>query len=340
MKNRLQELWNYAVPDGGPCPQPDGKAVQRRVDAALEVNRRTFHLRRKLKLAALCAAALVLLTGAAAVVEVVWPEYNVLSAFFQGDAEQWKNMVDTTPVTVSDDNYTLTLTSTLADKSSLFYTVTLEAKNDDAWEAVEERLSDSWGDLWSFRTTASLSLGGEVDPENRTMYLNVSAGRTWGNHSGIRLELMKEGVWLNFTFIPVSDLRLNIDADGQGKNRGYMPSPLEGPVTLKRLTLSPFTIEAEYLTDDTEIFPVLYFLWEDGTYTEVESILGGDGHGSGHGTGGGPSKMTMSYTYRSPQDLSTLEAVVFGGMAYPLDHGEPYEVDLDALTLREPAQQP
>ena len=337
MKNRLQELWKYAVPEVGPCPQPDVKAVQRRVDAALEVNRRTFHLRRKLKLAALCAAALVLLTGAAAVVEVVWPEYNVLSAFFQGDAEQWKNMVNTQPVSVSDDNYTLTLTSSLADRSFLFYTVTLEAKNDEAWQAVEERLSDSWDDLFSFRATAGLGLGGEADPENRTMYLNVSAGRTWGNHSSIRLELMKKGVWLNFSYTPVSDLSLDINADGPAK-ADHVPDPFDGTVTLKRLTLSPFTVQAKYITEDTRLFPVLQFLWADGTYSQVE--LGGQGTGHGSGTEDGKWDHTMSESYSSPQDLSTLEAVIFGGMAYPLDHGEPYEMDLDALTLREPAQVP
>lgn len=337
MKNRLQELWNYAVPEVGPCPQPDVKAVQRRVDAALEVNRRTFHLRRKLKLAALCAAALVLLTGAAAVVEVVWPEYNVLGAFFQGDAEQWKNMVNTTPVTVSDDNYTLTLTSSLADRSFLFYTVTLEAKNDEAWEELQKQMEESFGDLWSFRFHGGLGMGGENDPENRTAHFEVSAGRTLGNFAGIRLELMKKGVWLNFSYTPVSDLSLEINADGPAR-ADHVPDPFDGTVTLKRLTLSPFTVQAKYITEDTRLFPVLQFLWEDGTYSRVE--LGRQGTGHGSGTEDGKWDHTMSESYSSPQDLSTLEAVIFGGMAYPLDHGEPYEVDLDALTLREPAQQP
>lgn len=339
MKNRLQELWKYTVPGGGPCPQPDGKAVQRRVDAALEVNRRTFHIRRKLKLAALCAAALVLLTGAAAVVEVVWPEHNVLSAFFQGDAEQWKNMVNTQPVSVSDDNYTLTLTSSLADRSFLFYTVTLEAKSDEAWEELQKQMEESFGDLWSFRFHGSLGVGGKNDPENRTAYFDVSAGRTLGSFAGIRLELMKEGVWLNFSYTPVSDLSLDINADGPAR-ADHIPDPFDGTVTLKRLTLSPFTVEAKYITEDTHLFPVLYFLWKDGTVSQVQSLRGGEGSGSGHGTVGEAWDYTSSHSFDSVQDLSTLEAVVFGGMAYPLDHSEPCEVDLDALTLREPAQLP
>lgn len=332
MKNRLQELWKDTVPDGGSCPQPDGKAVQRRVDAALDKNRRTFHLRRKLKLAALCAAALVLLTGAAAVVEVVWPEYNVLGAFFQGDPEQWKNMVNTQPVTVSDDNYTLTLTSSLADRTQLFYTFTVQAHSDEAWDALVN-WEDNWGDLWSFRFHGSMSVGGDgTDPENRTMYVSVATGRTLGNFAGVRLELMKEGVWLNFSYTPVSDLSLDVNADGPAR-ADRIPDPFDGTVTLKRLTLSPFTVEAKYITEDTYLFPVLQFLWEDGTYSQVE--LGAHGSGHGRGTEDGKWDQTKSESYSSPQDLSTLEAVVFGGMAYPLDHGEPYEVDLSTLTLRE-----
>lgn len=80
---------------------------------------------------------------------------------------------------------------------------------------------------------------------------------------------------------------------------------------------------------------MLYFLWEDGTYTELESLLGGNGHGSGHGVAGEPYQYTESESFRTVQDLSDLEAVVFGDMAYPLDHGKPYEVDLSALPLRE-----
>lgn len=336
MKNRLQELWKDTVPDSGPCPQPDVKKVQRRVDAALDRNRRTFHLRRKLKLAALCAAALVLLTGAAAVTEMVLapPTYNVLSTFFQGDTAPWENLMDFQPVSVSDDNYTLTVTSTVADRSTLFYTFTVEAHSGEAWEALQKQISESFYDLFSFRSHGSLSTGGEVDPEKRTYYVDVCTDRGWGSSAAVRLNLMEEGKWLSFSYRPVSDLRLKIGAEGQGSG-GWADPGLTGPVTLKRLTLSPLTIEAEYTTESTELFPVLYFLWEDGTYSQVQSLQGSEGHGSGHGVAGEAWDYTSSYSFDSVQDLSQLEAVVFEGMAYPLDHSEPYEIDLSTLTLRE-----
>lgn len=336
MKSRLQTLWDQVSPVGGPCPQPNPWGVRRRVDAVLDKNRRTFHLWRKLKLAALCAAALVLLTGAAAVTEMVLapPTYNVLSTFFRGDTAPWEDLMDFQPVSVSDDDYTLTVTSTAADKSTLFYTFTIEAHSDEAWEALQKQISESFYALFSFRSHGSLSTDGEVDPEKRTYYVDVCTERGWGSSAGVRLNLMEEGKWLSFSYRPVSSLKLTIGAEGQGIS-GWTHPGLTGPVTLKRLTLSPLTIEAEYTTESTELFPVLYFLWEDGTYSQVQSLRGETGHGSGHGVEGEAWDYTSSYSFDSVQDLSTLEAVVFGGIAYPVDRGEPYAVDLDALSPRD-----
>lgn len=329
MKNRLQSLWDQVLPEGGPCPQPDHKRVRRRVDAALDKEPRALHPWRTLRLAALCAAALALLTGAAAVTEMVLapPTYNVLSAFFQGDAAPWEELMDFQPVSVRDENYTLTVTSTVADSSTLFYTFTVEAHSDEAWEALQKQMSESFYDLFSFRFHGGLGIGdGEVDPESHTLCLAVSTSRKWVASSAVRLNLMEKGKWLSFSYRPVSGLKLTIGAEGQGSGGRAYPG-LTGPVTLERLTLSPLTLEAEYTTENTELFPVLYFLWEDGTVSEVEPLLGGEGHGSGHGTVGKAWDYTSSYSFAAVQDLSRLEAVVFEGMAYPLDGGEPYETD-------------
>ena len=335
MKSRLQTLWDQVSPEGGPCPQPNPWGVRRRVDAALDKKPRAAHLWRKLKLAALCAAALVLLTGAAAVTELVLapPTYNVLSAFFQGDAAPWESLMDFQPVSVSDDNYTLTVTSTVADKGTLFYTLTIEAHSGQAWEALELQKRESFYDLFSFRSHGSISIGGEIDPELRTFYVSICTERGWGSSAGIRLNLMEKGKWLSFSYRPVSDLKLTVGAEGQGTG-GWAWPDLAGPVTLERLTLSPLTLEAEYTTEETNLFPVLYFLWEDGAVSDLEALRGRSGHGGGHGVNG-VTKMTMSYSFPAVQDLSKLEAVVFEGMAYPLDKGEPYPVDVDAMPVRE-----
>ncbi len=327
MKNRLQSLWDEVSPEGGPCPQPNHKRVRRLVDAALDKKPRAFHPWRTLRLAAVCAAALALLTGAAAGIGVLAPPtYNVLTAFFQGDAAPWEELMDFQPVSVRDDNYTLTLTSTVADSSTLFYTFTVEAHSDEAWEALQAQMAESFYDLFSFRFHGSLGIGdGEMDPESRTICLAVATSRKWIATAAVRLNLMDEGKWLSFSYRPVSGLKLTIGAEGLGRTDSHAASPAQGTVTLNRLTLSPLTLEAEYTTENTDLFPVLYFLWEDGTVSEVESLLGGDGHGSGRGTAGEAWDYTRSYSFAAVQDLSRLEAVVFEGMAYPLDGGEPYE---------------
>ena len=332
MKNRLQTLWDQVLPKSGPCPLPDVKAVRRRVDAALDSKPRALHPWRTLRLAALCAAALALLTGAAAGINVlVPPEYNALSAFFQGDTAPWEHLMDFQPVSVRDENYTLTVTSTVADKSRLFYTLTIEAHSDEAWEKLQKQKSESFYDLLSFRSHGSLGIGGEDNSEELTSYLEIDTSRGWGSSAAVRLNLMEEGKWLSFSYRPVSGLRLKIGAEGPGSG-GWAHPGLTGPVTLERLTLSPLTIEAEYATGDTNLFPALYFLWEDGTASDLDSLLGGNGGGSGHkGGGSGVIKMTYCHSFAAVQDLSKLEAVAFGGTAYPLDGGEPYEIDPDAL---------
>jgi len=334
VKSRLQTLWNEVVPDSGPCPQPDVKRVQRRVDAALDGKLRTFYPRRALRLALVCAAALALLTGTAvAAAELVLPEHNVLSAFFRGEnAPGSESLVDAQPVSVSDDNYTMTLTSSVADKSRLFFTLAIESKNQ---EALERLTSSAWADLMSYQILGSYgwSSDGEWDAETNILYMDVIASWKWVRHAAIRLNLMEEDVWLKFTIKPVSDVKLKIGAEGQGRSRWSHAA--KGPVTLKRVTLSPLAIQAEYTTGDADLFPVLYFLWEDGSRSALEPLLRGSGSGSSRGNDDGSWQFAKSYDFLAVQDISQVEALVFEDMAYPLDGGEPYEVDISALPQRE-----
>ena len=79
MRRRLQKLWDDVTPYGGCCPEPDMEKIRRRVDAALDGRPRAVS-RRRLKLAIMAAAAVLLLTGTAlAGEELIPPEFNVLS---------------------------------------------------------------------------------------------------------------------------------------------------------------------------------------------------------------------------------------------------------------------
>ena len=54
MRDRMQELWDGAVPVGVPCPQADPAAVKRRVNAALNAvpSERRAYMRHKIRFAA------------------------------------------------------------------------------------------------------------------------------------------------------------------------------------------------------------------------------------------------------------------------------------------------
>lgn len=58
MRDRMQELWDGAVPMGVPCPQADPAAVKRRVNAALNAvpSERRAYMRHKIRFAAAAAA--------------------------------------------------------------------------------------------------------------------------------------------------------------------------------------------------------------------------------------------------------------------------------------------
>ena len=333
MKRRLQELWNEVTPDSGPCPQPDVKQVQRRVDAALDGKPRAVP-RRILRLAVAAAAAILLITGAAAASGVLeLPLHNVLSFFFRGEnAPGSEQLVDAQPISVSDDNYTLTVTTTLADRNDVYLTLTIEAKTARA----RAYLSDP--DLWmSGALTIDIPRSGggtakyfsAYDPSTRTLQVEVKATVGQTGEIAVRLDDMEEGLWLRFQVQPVSELTLRIDAEGRGIAL-YDPNLSDGPVTLKTVTLSPLSCHVEYTADEPERYPVLYFLWTDGTVNGIRDL--GIGQGSGHVSH--PEDMYVcehTWPFKAVQDLSRLAAVVFEGMAYPLDGGRPYEVDISAI---------
>ena len=334
MKNRLQGLWDEVFPDGRSCPQPDVKKVRRRVDGALDGKPRKLRPRR---LVLACAAALLLLTGTAvAGGELIPPEFNVLSGnFLRGEnAANAIAMMTITPVSVSDDSYAMTVTSSLADGNELYFTVLIEAKSDEARERLERT---EFGDLLSFRIPGSSGYGssGEIAPEDGVWRIDASASWTGGKSAAVHLNLMDENIWLEFPVKPVRSVTLRIDADGRGM--GDAGHAAGGPVHLKTVEVSPLSFHVDYTTPyQDQGVPVLYFLYKDGTIRTMGQL--GAVHPSGHG---GPNSLFGSsetfrgqYTYSFPsvQDLGQMEAVVFGGTAYPLDGGESYEVDMSSFT--------
>ena len=332
MKNRLQTLWDEVAPDGGPCPQPGVNGVRRRVDAALSGRRRAA-LRRGLRLAAVAAAAVLLLTGTAlAVGELIPPEFNVLSSHFTWgeNPETAIAMMTITPVSVEDGNYTMTATSSLADGNNLYFTLIIEAKNDEARERLQ---NTKLGDLLSFRIPGShgFGLSGESVPIDGVLHIDVNAVWRAGKSASARLNLMGEELWLDFPVKPVRSVVLEVDADCQGA--GGMDHAAGGPVTVDRVEISPLSYTLRYTASQLDVYPTPYFLFQDGSMLTMGQMRAA-GPSGGSDTGffdQHPGRRKCSWEFGSIQDLSQMEAIVLGGTAYPLDGGEPYEVDVSAI---------
>lgn len=337
MKTRMQKLWDETVPMGGPAPRPDPDAVLRRVNAALDGKPRV-HLRRPLKYAAILAAILLLLAGTAiASGQGILPGYNVLQAFFHGDSDDYAlSLVNTEQNAVSDENYTMTVTSSLADEHHVYFTLTIEPKtekaryflsgNGEEYPTLPLMFRSGWSDNFS----GGISSGPSSD--NPDIFC---AEVSWNINIGlwktvyVRMDDMEEGLWLKIPLKTVSPVKLDIGASGQGMGSNICAAG--GPVTLEKLELSPMTIKMYYTTPyDTPGDPLIYFLWKDGSLTTF-----GQMNASGP-SGDGSQKDDLwsfkhSWKFGHVQDIRQMEAVVFENMAYPLDGGEPYGIDTSEI---------
>ncbi len=336
MKNRLQALWDEVTPEGGPCPQPEAKDVRRRMDAALREGGQKRRAVRPMRLAIVAVAlAAVLVTGTAlATGELIPPPFNVLSqTFYRGEnAANAIAMMSIAPVSVSNDNYTITVTSSLADGNKLYFTLLIEAHSDEAWDSLTDQAA---ADLLSLRVRGSNSCGRsvEADPDNpRALLCSVDASWVKSDHAAVRLNLMEDGQWLEFPVKPVRSVTVKINADGQGFGTGSHAAG--GPVTLKTVEVSPLSFKLDYTTPYLEQgCPAVYFLYQDGAVKsqgQLDAVYP-SGHGGREGLFGGnerPMRNQYSFQFPAAQDLSGMEAVIFEGVAYPLDGRDPYAVDM------------
>ena len=335
MKTRMQKLWDETVPLGGSAPNPNPDAVLHRVNAALDGNPRVH---RPLKYAAILAAVLLLLAGTAIASEQgILPGYNVLHTFFHGDSDDYAlSLVNAEQNSISDENYTMTVTSSIADERHAYFTLTIEPKTEKARYFLSGNGEEYFTLPLMFRHAWSDNFSGGMvcgpSPDNPDIFC---AEISWDVNVGlwktvyVRMDDMEEGLWLEIPVEPISPVKLNIGASGQGM--GSDRCAVGGPVTLEKLELSPMTVTMYYTTpDDTPGDPLLYFLWKDGsltTYGQMNAI-GPSGNGSLEDD---LWSFKHSWKFGHLQDIREMEAIVFENMAYPLDGGEPYEIDTSEI---------
>lgn len=335
-ETHFAELWWDTVPTKAPCPQPlDPEDMVRRVNVALDglPSERRPQMRKKTRFAAVLIAATAALVGTTLAVTY---HFDVLNAFFQGDTAPAQALVDREIRSVSDENYTLTVESSVADGQSALLLVRVDALTEEAktflfsddfnsmdtWSVhpvdVPERLGETSGvtgmsykELGELRTDTSATWRFDVD-------LNGAAALR------VRLGHMEEGAALEFNLTPAESVTVDIGATGPGAPTLY--NAQGGDLTIASVTLSPLTcqVEAAMADPDREADPLFFFLMEDGTLlTSGQSLTSVSSHCIQD------KAWSFHYRFQSVMDLSQLAAVVFDGMAYPVKGGEPYPVEVD-----------
>ena len=94
-------------------------------------------MRQKLRFAAVLAAVILALMGTALAVTA---HLDVLAAWFEGDTSPAESLVDRTARSVSDNNYTFTVESSVSDGRTAFLLIRIDALNEAsaAWLKSED----------------------------------------------------------------------------------------------------------------------------------------------------------------------------------------------------------
>lgn len=342
MKTPLQDLWDDVMPQGSACPAPRPRAVAQRVNAALDAvpSERTRHMKQKLKAAAILAAAVLVLTSSAFAMARNW---TVLDAFFGGSSELGQSLMNDQPYAIEDDNYALTVSSSLCDGSTAYLMVTVEAKTP---QAIETLMGDDFSNMRTWHFDFPQPEGASHIPPSsmgiaEEQSLRTDTSRTWSmsiqvstgtpESVSLRLDTMDEDKWLEVPLTPAQSVTLEIGAEGTGA--GTLEHSAGGPVTLETVTLSPLGLSMDYTfpTETGEAQPVLLFLKKDGTLCSWTQMIDSNTQNGSRQSGETVTAVSRKYAFRTVQDLSQLKAVVFEGIAYPLGGGKSYAVDTSGI---------
>ena len=182
MPSHIHELWEELdLPEE--YPELDETAVLARVNAALdgEPRPKETHMKRKLRLPLLLAAALVLLTGTVAAAY----RAGVLELFFQGDTSQLEPYVQEALDTAENEDYRLRVDSCLYDGQNVYAVVTVEALNEQAAEDLMSNrvIAESHREMWGEEMVEGLMKSGSTGPE--TFWCNQTDFSPDGGSVGI-----------------------------------------------------------------------------------------------------------------------------------------------------------
>ncbi len=346
---RMDKLWR-AVDGPGKVPNLDAQAVKRRVNAALDADlgERKIYMKQKIRFALMAAALAAAVTGSALAVNENW---DMLSAFFQGDTSPAQEYVNNTVYSVSDENYSLTVEGAVADEDNLYMVVSVTALSEEAKTALVDRFF--WNiDTWWVRTVEAEAYlqanpeatrvpddvphmsgfgGGELpcaQENTRRFSLNASFSHATPSALLFRLRTMEEDAVLDIPVTPAPTLTLELNATGIGYH-GETAQPVE--LTVQRVHLSPFNFQLETTENSTlETKPRFLFRMADGTIrTQAQMMVFTDGWATKMVTGTYTADYVQRYRFKEIQELDNISSLILFDMEYPLDGSRPFPAEHD-----------
>lgn len=325
---RLDKLWR-AVDGPGTPPQVDNRRVRERVNAALDAGcteRKIFMKKRLCVVLAAVAALAIMGTAFAAVVD-----WDALTAHFKGDVSPGLEYLDRQVRSASDENYTLTVESAAADKDTVYFVISVSAHSDaaKAFLASDDFNSMDTFDAWaatSGGTKKMLSSMGyhELDAETEDCRRFALDARFFKKLSAsdtvtVRCGYMEKGIQVEVPVTPAPSVTVKIGASGTGvQNHHYQPAGSPDQLTIKDITLSPFTCQMR-VNRPLDIEPRIFLRMKDGSIRTQAQFL--------DNTLGDLGEYSMQCA--EVLDLESIRSVIVFDMEYPLDGSTPTPVEHD-----------
>lgn len=349
---RMNDLWrDVGLP--GTAPAIDPRRVKTWVNAALDADlgERKIYMKQKLRMALLLAAAVAAITGSALAASGNW---DMLSAFFKGDTSPAQEYVNHTAYSVSDENYIFTVESAVSDNSSVYMVASVTALSEEAKAFLPDKFfvcMDTWNvqtveqnayyleNPRTSHTPANIpvisSIGGgdlpSAQENTRRFTLHANVKGSIPAALLVRLGYMGEDAILEIPVTPAPSVTLEPNATGLGIPES--DSFDATPITVSRITLSPFTCVVEcsdvYTNYQMFSYPNLFFRMTDGsvrTLTQLTRHNGGHILGKSWEDEEGSSHAAWQFNYRfyKVQDLENIVSILLFGTEYPLDGSEPF----------------
>ena len=317
--------------------------AEQRILTALE-SRAKQPKKRNWRIGAALAAAAVLMTGSAFAVAY---RSGVLEAFFHGDTSQVEPYVQTAVDSAENQDYRLTVDSTVCDSQTLYAVITVEGLNDQAVEDLKSNkvIAESHREVWGQEMMDSLMANGSAGPDtfwaafvdsgvstSGIQYQSLPAPSDTSRSWRVKISLIDADrqigtgpilFWLGFmgkeyaveipTNTAMETVQLSIDRDVQPEYPG-------GPtVFVQSLELSPVNLSyvGTYWDAQRKDGQILtrtqlgYTFLEHATRINLDDML-----------------FQVQYQTDTPVNLDQVASIILGDMEFPLDGSAPSPADV------------